>query len=237
MITVYAMRSPNVFKVVIMLEEIGLPYALKHVRLDQGEHLTPEMLALNPNGKIPVIIDTDGPGHESITIFETGAILIYLAEKAGRLLGENDRARYELLQWLMVQISGVGPMFGQHVHFVNYAPQEGNEYSRKRYRSQVIRLLETIDKRLGETAYVGGPDYSIVDIAMFPYLRSIRTYGIEFDRFPKLQTWFDAISERPAVIRANEAMADIISADAASFPKMDKDALDRIVNRGRYAKA
>lgn len=237
MITVYAMRSPNVHKVVIMLEETGLPYLLKHVHLDRGEHLSPEMLALNPNGKVPVIVDTDGPGGAPVTIFETGAILIYLAEKAGALFGSTALSGYEILQWLMVQVSGVGPMFGQHVHFTHYAPQEGNAYSRDRYRSQVIRQFETLDRRLGASRYVGGDDYSIADIAMFPYLRSIRSYKIDFGVHPHLLAWFDAMSERPAVHRANDALAEITAIDAAAFPAMSEEALDRIVNRGAFAKS
>lgn len=236
MITLYAMRSPNVYKIAIMLEETGLPYRLQHVRLGAGDHLKPEMLALNPNGKLPIIVDSDGPDGQPITVFESGAILVYLAEKSGKLMGSNARSRFEVLQWLMVQVSGVGPMFGQHVHFTTYAPKEGNAYAQDRYRSQVYRQFDALQTRLAEQPFVAGPEYSIADIAIFPFVRSILRYGVTFEDRSDLARWFDEMSARSAVNRAIEALAEIDADDAATFRSLDQDSLDRLVDRGRYVR-
>jgi GST-like protein len=235
-ITLYAMRSPNVYKIAIMLEEIGLPYRLEHVRLGAGDHLKPEMLSRNPNGKLPIIEDDEGPDGRPITVFESGAILIYLAEKSGQLMGSDPRSRLEVLQWLMIQVSGIGPMFGQHVHFTTYAAQVGNEYALERYRSQVYRQLDVLQARLAQRPFIAGPDYSIVDIATFPFIRSILRYGVTFGDRGYLTRWFESVAGRPAVERAIAALSEIDAQDAATFRSLDQDSLDRLVDRGRYAR-
>jgi len=233
MIDFYALTSPNVQKIYIMLEECGLPYKEHFVDVWKGEQYSPEFSKVNPNNKIPAIVDHDGPGGKPITIFESGAILMYLAEKSGKFLPKDMAQKYEVLQWLLVQLTGVGPMFGQWTHFKLFGPKAGSEYSMGRYTSEIKRLYEVLEKRLGQVPYLGGKEYSIADIATFPWTRNHDAQGVKWEDNPNLARWFNAINERPAVKAALAKVAVIKSnRDTAS-----DDQKDRFFNRGRYARA
>jgi GST-like protein len=207
MIEVYSWATPNGHKVHIMLEECGLPYRVIPVDIGAGDQFTPEFLAISPNNKIPAIIDPDGPDGAPISLFESGAILLYLAAKTGRFMPEATAARYEVLQWLMFQMGGVGPMLGQAHHFRIYAPEK-IEYAINRYTNEARRLYAVMDKRLGKSRYIAGPDYTIADIAIFPWLRSWKNQGIDWNDYPQLKGWFDEIGARPAVQRGVEVLAN-----------------------------
>ncbi len=232
MIDLYALTSPNVQKIFIMLEECGLPYNQVKVDVWAGEQFKPEFLKVNPNAKVPAIVDHDGPGGKSFTVFELGAILLYLAEKTGKFLPADRRDKYEAIQWLMVQLTGVGPAFGQTVHFKMMAPP-GNDYSVSRYTTEMKRLYALLEKRLGETPYLGGMDYTIADIATFPWTRSHDNFGVKWEDNPNLARWFNKISERPAVKRALETVGKITSVRETATD----DNKDRLFGRGKYARA
>ncbi|ANH73308.1 MULTISPECIES: glutathione binding-like protein [Ralstonia] len=206
MIDVYSWATPNGHKVHIMLEECGLPYRIHGINISTGDQFKPDFLKISPNNKIPAIVDQDGPDGQPISLFESGAILLYLAGKTGKFIPEDVRGKYEVLQWLMFQMGGVGPMLGQAHHFRIYAPEK-IEYAVNRYSNEAKRLYGVIDKRLSESKYLGGADYSIADIATWPWLRSWKNQGIELSDYPKLQRWFEAIEERPAVQRAVKVLA------------------------------
>ncbi len=232
MIDFYALTSPNVQKIFILLEELELPYQVIPVDVWKGDQFKPEFLKLNPNGKIPVIVDHEGPGGRPYTVFESGAILLYLAEKTGRLLPADMARKYEVIQWLMIQLTGVGPMFGQLTHFTSFAPP-GNDYSVSRYRTEVKRLYEVLEQRLARTgAYLGGADYTIADIATFPWTRNHDRHGVRWEDNPNLARWFNAIAARPAVQRALAKVETIKSSRETASP----DDLDRFFGRGRYAR-
>jgi len=207
MIEAWSWPTPNGHKVHIALEELELPYKIIPVNISAGEQFRPEFLAITPNHRIPAIVDPDGPGGEAISLFESGAILIYLGEKAGRLIPHNPRARYACLQWLMFQMGGVGPMFGQFNHFSAYAPEKIS-YAIDRYQNEVIRLHRVLEKRLGQAAWLAGDDYSIADIATYPWLRNPHRRGVDFGDFPNLKRWFEAIDARPAVQRGCAVLAE-----------------------------
>jgi GST-like protein len=207
MIDLYTWPTPNGHKVHIMLEEVGLAYNVHPIDIGAGAQFDPEFLKISPNNKMPAIIDQDGPDGEPISLFESGAILIYLAEKTGRFLPQEPRARYSVLQWLMFQMGGIGPMLGQAHHFRAYAP-EPIPYAVERYTNEANRLYGVMDRRLAESAYLAGPDYSIADVATFPWLRSAERQGVEMSDYPAVKKWFDAIAERPAVMRGVEVLAD-----------------------------
>ena len=199
MIELYTWDTPNGRKVSIMLEECGLPYRVHKVDLGKGEQFAPEFVALNPNAKIPVIVDSDGPEDgKPITLMESGAILVYLAGKTGRFLHSSVRARYKTLEWLMFQMGGVGPMFGQLHVFLKLA--EPVPYAMERYTREKDRLYGVLDRRLGEVEYLAG-DYSIADIATYPWVARHNFHKVDFAAFPNVKRWFDAISARPAVVR------------------------------------
>jgi GST-like protein len=206
MIDVYSWATPNGHKIHIMLEELGLEYKAIPIDIGAGDQFTPEFLAISPNNKIPAIIDSDGPDGKPLTLFESGAILFYLAEKTGKFLPLDPVGRYTTMQWLMFQMGGVGPMLGQAHHFRIYAPEK-IEYAVNRYSNEAKRLYGVMDKQLGVTRYLAGNDYSIADIATFPWTRSWKNQGIELDEFPNVRRWFDEISARPAVIRGVEVLA------------------------------
>ena len=233
MIDLYALTSPNVQKIFIALEELGLPYKMIPVDVWKGEQYKPEFLKLCPNAKIPVIVDHDGPGGKPFTVFESGAILMYLADKTGKLLPKDTGKRYEAIQWLMVQLTGVGPMFGQWTHFKLFAPKTGNDYSMGRYTSEIKRLYEVLEKRLGQAPYLGGQEYSVADIATFPWTRNHDAQGVKWDDHPNLARWFNAINERPAVKAALAKVAVIKS----NRETANDDQKDRFFNRGKYARA
>jgi GST-like protein len=204
MIEVYSWATPNGHKVHIMLQECGLPHKLIPVNIGTGEQFDPKFLAISPNNKIPAIVDPDGPDGKPISLFESGAILVYLASKTGRFLPESTRARYEVLQWLMFQMGGVGPMLGQAHHFRIYAPEKV-PYAIERYTNEAKRLYGVMNKRLAASRYIGGEEYSIADMAIFPWLRSWKNQGIDWNDYPHLKGWFDEIAARPAVQRGVEA--------------------------------
>lgn len=203
----YSLPTPNGVKVSIALEETGLPYEAHRVAFDTNDQLSPEFLSLNPNNKIPAILDPDGPGGRPLALWESGAILVYLAGKTGQLLPEDPAARYETMQWLMFQMGGVGPMFGQLGFFHKFA---GKDYEDKRPRDRYVaesqRLLRVLDQRLADRAWIMGDDYGIADIAVFPWVRNlVGFYGagelVGFDRFAHVQRVLAAFVERPAVQR------------------------------------
>lgn len=207
MIEVYSWPTPNGHKVHIMLEECGLPYQAHAIDIGAGNQFHPSFLAISPNNKIPAIVDPDGPDGEPMSMFESGAILLYLAGKTGRFLPASTRARYEVLQWLMFQMGGVGPMLGQAHHFRIYAPQK-IDYAVQRYTREANRLYGVMDQRLVQAPYLGGEEYSIADIAVFPWLRSWQNQGIDWADYPRLRNWFDEIGDRPAVQRGVEVLND-----------------------------
>jgi GST-like protein len=207
MIEVYSWATPNGHKVHIMLEECGLPYRVIPIDIGAGDQFKPEFLAISPNNKIPAIVDPDGPDGRPLSMFESGAILLYLAGKTGKLLPEGTHARYEVLQWLMFQMGGVGPLLGQAHHFRIYAPEK-IAYAIDRYSNEAKRLYGVMDKRLANSRYIAGPAYSIADVAIFPWLRSWKNQGISWSDFPHLKGWFDEIAARPAVQRGVEVLAN-----------------------------
>jgi GSH-dependent disulfide-bond oxidoreductase len=208
MIEVYSWATPNGHKVHIMLEECGLPYRVHAVDIGAGQQFEPDFLAISPNNKIPAIKDSDGPDGQPMSLFESGAILLYLAGKTGRFLPNSTRGRYEVLQWLMFQMGGVGPMLGQAHHFRIYAPEK-IEYAVNRYTNEAKRLYGVMNKQLAKQKYMAGSEYSIADIAIFPWLRSWKNQGIDWNDFPHLKGWFDEISARPAVQRGVEVLATL----------------------------
>src|SRR5690554_255810 len=203
MITLYTWGTPNGFKISIALEELGLPYEIKAINITQDEQFAPEFLNISPNNKIPAIIDHDGPDGAPISLFESGAILIYLAEKTGRLLPTQAQARYTVLQWLMMQMGSVGPMLGQAHHFLRFAPEDV-PYAKKRYAAEAQRIYGVLDRRLAEHAWIAGDEYTIADIATYPWIARHPWQQIELADFPHVQRWYDEISARPAVQRGLE---------------------------------
>lgn len=199
MITLYTWGTPNGRKVSIMLEECGLPYRVNAIDITQGEQFAPEFVAINPNSKIPAMVDPEGPDGWPMTLFESGAILLYLAGKTGRFLPVCERGKYEATQWLMFQMGGVGPMFGQTHHFLRFAP-EPLPYAIKRYRTETARLYGVLDKRLGEADFLAG-EYSIADMATFPWVARHEWQKIDLADYLNVQRWYATIAARPAVQR------------------------------------
>jgi len=199
MIDFYTWSSPNGLKVRIMLEETGLDYELYPVNLGEGEQKKPEYLALNPNGKIPAIVDRDGPGGDDVTIFESGAILLYLAEKSGMFLPEEPNEKWQVISWLMFQMAGIGPSLAQAGYYLNRAP-EPVPHAVERSVNEAERLYEVIDQRLGEVEFLAGK-YSIADIASFPWMRNHQRFGLDVTDYPNVLRWLEVLSSRPAVER------------------------------------
>jgi GST-like protein len=207
-IEVWTWPTPNGHKVHILLEELGLPYTVVPINIGAGDQFRPEFLAITPNHRIPAIIDPEGPEGTPFALFESAAIMIYLAEKAGSaLLPQDPATRYRCLQWLMFQMGGVGPMFGQYNHFANYATEK-LPYAIERYTNEVARLHRVLDKRLAESPYLAGAGYSIADIATFPWIRNPERRGIDLAHYPAVQRWHDAIAARPAVQRGVEVLSE-----------------------------
>ena len=229
MIDVYSWPTPNGHKVHIMLEECGLPWRAIPVNIGTGDQFKPDFLAISPNNKIPAITDPNGPDGKPISLFESGAILLYLASKTGKLLPKTDRGRFEVLQWLMFQMGGVGPMIGQTHHFRLYAPEKV-PYAIDRYSNETKRLYGVIDRRLAQSRFLGGRDYSIADIATFPWLRNWQNQGVVLSDYPHLKKWFDAISERPAVQRGVQVLADLRK------PLTDDKSRDILFGKTQYEK-
>ena len=237
MIELYGMGSPNVVKVYIALEELGLPYHVHPVDVFSGKQFDTAFLKLNPNAKVPVIVDPDGPGGKQYTCFESGAILLYLAEKTGKLLPSDTAAKYDAIQWLMTQMSTVGPMFGQFVHFLRFAPA-GNDYSKSRYLTQATRVSEVIDQRLAGNTYLAGSEYSVADIATYPWLRNVPALlGADVAaKFPNVTRWVNLINDRPAVKKALAAVEEV-RARTTAFDKAYAVTLDKVFGRGQFAAA
>jgi len=201
MIQLYTWNTPNGKKVSIMAEEVGIPYEVYPINLQQGDQHKPEYLAINPNNKIPSIVDTDGPGGKPLTLFESGAILMYLAEKTGKLWPQDVRKRYEVIQWLMFQMGGVGPMFGQANYFFRMI--EKVPYAIERFHKEALRLYKVLDQQLGHKEYLAG-EYSIADIATYPWVWRHEIHQVKLEEFPNIKCWFDVISARPEVQRGME---------------------------------
>ncbi len=189
-----------------MLEEVGLPYNVIAINIGEGDQFEPDYLKISPNNKMPAMVDPDGPNGEPYSIFESGAMLMYLAEKTGQFMPRDMAGRYLVIQWLMFQMGGIGPMLGQAHHFRQYAP-EPIEYAVNRYTNEAGRLYNVMDRRLGEVDYLAG-DYSIADMACFPWIRPYERQGQDMEEFPNLKRWFDAIDERPAVKRGLEVLKE-----------------------------
>lgn len=208
MIDFYTWSTPNGIKVSIMLEEVEQPYNIIPVDIGAGDQFRPEFLKISPNNRMPAIVDRNGPGGQPYSLFESGAILMYLAEKTGKLMPSDTKDRYTVIQWLMFQMANVGPLLGQNHHFRHYAPEK-IPYAIDRYTNEARRLYAVIDKRLAESAYLAGGDYSIADIATFPWLRSHERQGQDLNDFPDLKRWYEIIKMRPAVRRGIDALKDL----------------------------
>ena len=208
MIELHSMPTPNGQKVMIMLEETGLQWKHVDVNIRTGDQFKPEHLRLNPNNKIPAIIDTEGPGAGPYTMMESGAILWYLAEKTGKLLPRDARKRYDTLQWLMFQVGHIGPMFGQANHFNNYT-KEIIQYARDRYNNESVRLYRVLDNRLRDSPWVGCDEYTVADIASYPWTKGHKNRGIDRSGYPNFMRWFEAMEARPAVQRNNKLATEI----------------------------
>lgn len=208
MLDLHFWPTPNGKKVTILLEELGLDYNLVPCNIGRGDQFKPEFLAITPNHRIPAIVDPDGPGGRPFKLFESGAILIYLSEKCGgKLMPADPVGRYTCLQWLMFQMGGIGPMFGQYNHFANYY-EDKLAYPIQRYTNEVQRLHRVLDKRLSEADYLAGTEYSIADIATFPWVRNPDRRGINLDDYPAVKRWHDAIAARPAVQRGVAVLSE-----------------------------
>ena len=212
MIDIYSWATPNGHKVHIMLEECGLrlgrDWQVFPVNIGAGDQFKPEFLAISPNNRIPAMVDPDGPDGKPISLFESGAILLYLASKTGKLLPKTDRLKFQVLQWLMFQMGGVGPMLGQAHHFRLYAPEK-IDYAINRYTSEARRLYGVMDKQLATRKFIACNQYTVADVAIFPWLRSWENQGIDWADFPSLKDWFDRVGARPAVQRGVQVLADL----------------------------
>ena len=207
MIDVYSWPTPNGHKVHIMLEECRLPYAVHAVDIGAGEQFKPGFLAISPNNRIPAIVDPDGPDGKPISLFESGAILLYLAGKTGRFLPRSTRGKYQVLEWLMWQMGGFGPMLGQTHHFRIYAPEK-IDYAISRYSREAARLYGVLNRQLARSEFIAGREYSIADMAIFPWTRSHQNQGIDLGEFSHVARWIDQLKSRPAVQRGLQVLAD-----------------------------
>jgi GST-like protein len=226
MIELFTAATPNGWKASITLEELGLEYRVRRIVLDKKEQKEAWYLKLNPNGRIPTIVDHDNGGF---AVFESGAILIYLAEKTGKLLPKDVQGRSLVIQWLMFQMGNVGPMLGQTHHFRLYAPEK-IDYAIDRYTNEARRLYGVMDRRLAKRKYFAGPQYTIADISIFPWLRSWKNQGIDWNDYPHLKGWFDEIAARPAVQRGVEVLASLRK------PLVDDTARETLFGKTQYQK-
>jgi len=233
MIDVYSWATPNGHKVHIMLEEcgyrLGKDWLAHPIDIGAGDQFKPEFLNISPNNKIPAMVDPNGPDGKPISIFESGAILLYLAAKTGKFLPKSTRAKYEVLQWLMFQMGGLGPMLGQNHHFRIYAPEK-IEYAINRYTNEAKRLYGVLDQQLSKHPFIAGNEYSIADMAIFPWTRNWKNQGIEIDEFPHFKKWFEKISARPAVRRGVEVLTNLRK------PLTDDKARDLLFGASQYQK-
>jgi len=233
MIDVYSWPTPNGHKVHIMLEECGLrlgrDWQVHAINIGKGDQFEPAFLQISPNNKIPALVDPQGPDGRPISLFESGAILLYLAAKTGKFLPKSDRARFKVLEWLMFQMGGVGPMLGQNHHFRQYAPEKIG-YAIDRYTNEARRLYGVMDRQLKNQKFIAGNQYSIADIAIFPWLRNWQNQGIDWADFPHLKVWFDTIASRPAVQRGVAVLAD------ARKPITDDQSREVLFGKTQYEK-
>ena len=233
MIQVHSWPTPNGHKVHVMLEEcgfrLGRDWQVHVVNIGQGDQFQPEFLKISPNNKIPALVDPHGPDGKPISLFESGAILLYLAAKTGKFLPKSDRAKFKVLEWLMFQMGGVGPMLGQAHHFRIYAPEK-IEYAVNRYTNEAKRLYGVMNKQLENQKFIAGNQYTIADIAIFPWLRSWQNQGIDWGDYPHLKVWFDKIAARPAVQRVVAVLAD------ARKPLTDDKSRDILFGKTQYEK-
>ncbi|WP_380876867.1 glutathione S-transferase [Sphingomonas sp. DBB INV C78] len=238
MFEVLGMSSPNVLKLVLMLEECGFDYRLRHVDVFAGQQFDPAFLAMSPNNKVPVLIDHRGA--EPFAVFESAAALLYLSETSGKMMPTDAHLRSRAMSWLMLQTASVGPMFGQYVHFFRYAPEGEREYGVRRYQSEAARILGVLERRLAESANIAGEDYGLADVATLPWIRTADSIFPLFQdkgnwsQFPALRRWFDAGLARPASQRAIAALDGLLPDDIAAFGRADGDAIDRFCGRGRH---
>ncbi len=208
MIEVWTWPTPNGHKVHIALEELALPYKVVPINIGKGDQFKPEFLAITPNHRIPAIVDPDGPGGKPLKLFESAAIMIYLSDKTGgKLIPSDPEGRYRCLEWMMFQMGGVGPMFGQYNHFANYAVQK-IPYAIERYSNEVRRLHRVLEKRLSEADYLAGPEYSMADIITFPWIRNPDRRNIDLSEYPHVERWHDEVAARPAVQRGLEVLSE-----------------------------
>lgn len=228
MIDLYTWPTPNGHKIHIMLEETGLDYRVIPVDINKGDQFEPAFLEISPNNKMPAMVDPHGPGGEPFSLFESGAILIYLAEKTGQFMPTEPRARHTALQWLMFQMGSIGPMLGQAHHFRVYA-KEKIPYAIERYTNEATRLYHVLDRRLEMSEWVGGPDYTIADMAIWPWLRRPERQGQNLADFPHLERWWHEMVERPAVQRALTVLAEHQSAVAPTG-----EAWDNLFGAGQF---
>jgi GSH-dependent disulfide-bond oxidoreductase len=231
MIDVYFWPTPNGYKITVMCEEAGLKYNIIPVNIGAGDQFKPEFLKISPNNRMPAIVDPDGPAGKPIAIFESGAILMYLAEKTGKLMPSDPRGKYNVIQWLMFQMASVGPMLGQAHHFRVYAPEK-LEYAINRYTNEAKRIYNVIDKQLSQTPYIAG-EYSIADIAIYPWLVPHNMQGQDLDDFPHLKKWYEGLRARPAVQAGFAAMADQLKNRP---PTQDKKAWDTLFGAKQFEK-
>jgi len=230
MIDLYTWTTPNGYKIHIALEEMGLAYTAHPINIGKGDQFEPEFLKISPNNKIPAMVDHDGSNGEDYAIFESGAMLLYLAEKTGQFLPKDPVQRYDTIAWLMFQMGGVGPMLGQAHHFNKYAPEK-IDYAIKRYEGESNRLYGVMDKRLGQSEFLAGDEYSIADMATWPWLRSAETQGVNMADYPNVKAWFDKIGERDAVKRGLDVLAEY-----KSDMSKDKDAMENMFGNTQYEK-
>ena len=228
MIDLYSWPTPNGVKLHIMLEETGLDYTVHPVNIGKGEQFEPDFLKISPNNKIPAMIDHDGPGGD-YPMMESGAMLMYLAEKSGKFMPQGMADRYRVVQWLMFQMGHIGPMFGQFNHFVTYAPEK-IPYAIDRYTNEVKRLYGVLEKRLAEAEFLAG-DYSIADIAIWPWTRGYDRHGIDLVEFANFKRWFDAIEARPGVQKGIEVLSEF----RRTAPP-DKETLNNYFGSAQYAR-
>lgn len=231
MIDLYFWRTPNSSKVAIFCEEAAVPYRIVPINIGAGDQLSPSFKKINPNGKVPAIVDPDGPHGRPITIFESGAILIYLAEKTGRFLPSQPEKRYAVLQWLMFQMGGLGPMLGQAHHFRGYAAEK-IEYAIERYTNEASRLYAVLDGTLADSEFIAG-EYSIADMAIVPWIMPYKRQGQDLSRFPNLKRWFETLKARPAVRRGLDVGKELHAADTS---KISGEARENLFGAKQYGK-
>ena len=233
MIDVYSWATPNGHKVHIMMEEcgyrLGQDWLAHPIDIGAGDQFKPDFLKISPNNKIPALVDPQGPDGKPISVFESGAILVYLASKTGLFMPRSDRDKFNVLQWLMFQMGGFGPMLGQTHHFRIYAPEK-IQYAIDRYTNETRRLYGVIDKQLAKTAYIAGKQYTIADIAIFPWTRSWKNQGLTLEEFPHVLRWHEEIAARPAVMRGVEVLTNLRK------PLLDDKARENLYGKTQYQK-